>query len=246
MDNEQKKTIDDKKDGQQKKTIDDKKDDKQKKTIDDENDNEEEKTIDQDQVNFLGDIVNNKDLLSILIKIPKDEYNDEGKNVEGGNISSGSISGGSMNKDRLLKKYGYTFNIEGFESNSIAYFNEILLGYRNKANCFHIDFNFKDLLSLDLATLEFCKKMLNPNFELKGDIDGVIINVEKNVISKAIKENKYNIFTSMNYFKESKFELFDIFCESTFGLMDKLKNYSENKSNRKIVQLKKMILIELY
>lgn len=205
------------------------------------NDKDEEETIDEDQVKTLDYILKQEDKISV--KVPKDEFNDEKElELEKKAYSSGESKSGTESKTKIIKKYGYSFNIDGFESNSIAYFREVLLGYKNKANCFHVNFNFNEFLKIDIPTIEICKKMLVEQFELKGDIDGVINNVQKNELLEAIKENKYSIFTSRKFFKD-KSDVYDIFCESTFGFIDKLKRNSGEKPNQKIQQLEKLIYL---
>ena len=145
-----------------------------------------------------------------------------------------------VQNQEIQKKYGYSFNVDGFETNSIAYFNELLLGYKSMNNCCHVNFNFNDLLSTNLYTIDICKKMLNPEFEVVGDIDGVIKNVESDKIKKAKESNPYSIFTSKKFFENNK-NIYDIFCESTFGLIEKLKQ--KEKKNRKLIQLKKLIFL---
>jgi hypothetical protein len=46
-----------------------------------------------------------------------------------------TITSGTESNIKLEKKYGYSFNINGFEFSSIAYFNEILLRNKGKINC---------------------------------------------------------------------------------------------------------------
>ena len=83
--------------------------------------------------------------------------------------------------------------------------------------------------------------IINADFDLQGDIDGIITNVKNKVIEKAKTDNPYSIFTSSNFLKHDK--TYDIFCESTFGLIDKLKKEKSGKISRKINQLKKLIFI---
>ena len=86
-----------------------------------------EQVIDEKQEETLDEIVNPENMNKIKLKIPKNEFIDETiDNTFEGFSSGGSISSGSENA-KIINKYGYTFNINGFESNSIAYFNEILL-----------------------------------------------------------------------------------------------------------------------
>ena len=82
--------------------------------------------------------------------------------------------------------------------------------------------------------------VLNSDFDLEGDIDGVITNIESETILNAKKENPYNMFMSNKFLKPDK--TYDIFCESTFGLIEKLSNKT-SKANRKLTQLKKLIFI---
>ena len=220
-------------------------------------DENDDKAIDEEQTSILEDIINSKNNLSIKVIVPKDTFNDEVENEDKG-ITSGtggksdtsfaknpSLTGGKsdtslvQNKE-IKKKYGYTFNVDGFETNSIAYFNELLLGYKSMNNCCHVNFNFQDLLSTNVYTIDFCKKMLNPEFEVVGDIDGVIKNVENDKLKKAKESHPYSIFTSKKFFDNNK-NIYDIFCESTFGLIEKLKQ--KDKPNRKLIQLKKLIFL---
>ena len=147
------------------------------------------------------------------------------KNPSGKGVQSDSSL---VQNQEIQKKYGYSFNVDGFETNSIAYFNELLLGYKSMNNCCHVNFNFNDLLSTNLYTIDICKKMLNPEFEVVGDIDGVIKNVESDKIKKAKESNPYSIFTSKKFFENNK-NIYDIFCESTFGLIEKLKQKEKKK-----------------
>jgi hypothetical protein len=82
--------------------------------------------------------------------------------------------------------------------------------------------------------------MLNPEFEVVGDIDGVIKNVENDKLKKAKESHPYSIFTSQKFYDNNK-NIYDIFCESTFGLIEKLKQ--KDKPNRKLIQLKKLIFL---
>ena len=203
-----------------------------------------EQVIDEKQEETLDEIVNPENMNKIKLKIPKNEFIDETiDNTFEGFSSGGSISSGSENA-KIINKYGYTFNINGFESNSIAYFNEILLNNKNpdKFNCFNVDFNFADgkIFTINKSTFNYLKMVMNSDFDLQGDIDGVITNVPSEVISNAKKENPYNIFTSDKFLKEGK--TYDIFCESTFGLIDKLTNKKSN-GKKKVTQLKKLIFI---
>jgi hypothetical protein len=119
-------------------------------------DENDDKAIDEEQTSILEDIINSKNNLSIKVIVPKDTFNDEVENEDKG-ITSGtggksdtsfaknpSGTGGKsdtslvQNKE-IKKKYGYTFNVDGFETNSIAYFNELLLGYKSMNNCSHVD-----------------------------------------------------------------------------------------------------------
>jgi hypothetical protein len=81
---------------------------------------------------------------------------------------------------------------------------------------------------------------LNKEFELKGDIDGIITNVQKDEIIKAKNENFYSIFSSINFLKENN--TYDIFCESTFGFIEKFTG-EKNKCDRKINHLKKIVYL---
>lgn len=203
-----------------------------------------EEVIDDNQKKILTEILEEKNKLSIKIKVPENEYNDEQEYR--GYSSTGSISSGSnRSKGNILSKYGYSFNIKGFENNSIAYFHEILLGYKNKENCFHVKFDFNELIRIDVSTIDFCQKMLNKNFELIGDIDGIVTDVTNKELLKSINDNKYNIFSSKNFYKDDNV-VYDIFCESTFGLIPKLRKKSPTKPNKKIVQLEKLIFLINY
>ena len=107
-----------------------------------------EEVVDETQIKTLDKILSEKVKEDITIKIPKDEFNDESLSEIEGGFSSGD-SGGSVSseifKNKIIKKYGYTFNIRRFESNSIAYFKEILLGIRTsgKSKCYNVEFNFE-------------------------------------------------------------------------------------------------------
>lgn len=155
-------------------------------------------------------------------------------------ISSPGISNGTESNFKSEKKYGYSFNINGFEFSSIAYFNEILLGKKGKSNCFHVQFDFNQLLKIDKTIVDYCQLLLNKEFELKGEIDGIIINVQKDEIMKAKNENFYSIFSNINFLKENN--TYDIFCESTFGFIEKFK-CEKNKYDRKINHLKKIVYL---
>ena len=128
----------------------------------------EEKIIEDDQINILDKILKEENKLKIKLKVPKDEFNNITEKEC--NISSSGLSSGQESIKKIKKKYGYSFNINGFESNSIAYFNEILLGnkFLDKQNCFHIDFYFNNFIKFDLSAYDFCRKMLNPKFQLRG------------------------------------------------------------------------------
>ena len=96
----------------------------------------EDQVIDENQDETLDEIINPESIEKIKLKIPEDEFNDEKtNNISRDCPSHGSISSGKENK-KMINDYGYTFNINGFEINSIAYFNEILLKNRipNKSN----------------------------------------------------------------------------------------------------------------
>ena len=196
--------------------------------------------IDEDQIRILNEILKEENSKKVQLKVPKDEFNEE-QEIKGGYSSAGSKSSGSNTNIKIKNKYGYSFNINGFESNSIAYLNEILLGKKNENNCFNVNFNFNDLIRIDKSTVDFCRLMLNDEVELVGDVDGVITNVKNDELLKAKNENLYNIFTSKNFFQHDK--TYDIFCESTFGLIDKLRKGTDKQPNRKIVQLKKLICL---
>ncbi len=204
----------------------------------------EDQVIDENQDETLDEIINPESIEKIKLKIPENEFNDEKTNNISKDFSShGSISSGKENK-KMIKDYGYTFNINGFEINSIAYFNEILLKNRtpNKSNLFNVKFNFKDgnIFNMDKSILKYINMVLNSDFDLEGDIDGVITNIESETILYAKKENPYNMFMSNKFLKPDK--TYDIFCESTFGLIEKLSNKT-SKANRKLTQLKKLIFI---
>ena len=222
--------------------IEDKQKEKQNKETNEKQEKEKDLSIDDNQISILNEILEEKNESLIRVKIPKDEFRDEFQTGGQSYKSSGTISSETNSKSKIIKKCGYTFNINGFEMNSIAYFNEILLGNRDKDknNCIHVKFNFNELLSLDKATMDICKKMFKQDFELVGDIDGIVLNVENNDILKAKSKNRYSIFTCENFFK-NKNDIYDIFCESTFGLMGKLvsetikskKNLSESEKTSK-------------
>ena len=204
----------------------------------------EDQVIDENQDETLDEIINPESIEKIKLKIPENEFNDEKTNNISKDFSShGSISSGKENK-KMIKDYGYTFNINGFEINSIAYFNEILLKNRtpNKSNWFNVKFNFKDgnIFNMDKSILKYINMVLNSDFDLEGDIDGVITNIESETILNAKKENPYNMFMSNKFLKPDK--TYDIFCESTFGLIDKLIN-KNSKGEKKVTQLKKLIFI---
>ena len=179
----------------------------------------EDQVIDENQDETLDEIRNPESIEKIKLKIPENEFNDEKTNNISKDFSShGSISSGKENK-KMINDYGYTFNINGFEINSIAYFNEILLKNRipNKSNWFNVKFNFKDgnIFNLDKSILKYLNMVLNSDFDLEGDIDGVITNIESETILNAKKENPYNMFMSNK----------------------------TSKANRKLTQLKKLIFI---
>ena len=206
---------------------------------------EEKEVIDETQVATLESIIKPEDIKSIKVKIPKNEYNDEDKEgyTSGGNVSSDGIN------NKIKEKYGYTFNINGFESNSIAYFNEILLGNKtsNISKCFNIKFEFEKETFFKLSKsyepiLKYVESIINSNVDLQGDIDGVITNVSNDTIKKAKDNNKYSIFTSGNFLKNDS-KTYDIFCESTFGLLDKLSHGKTEKLSRKVIQLKRLIFL---
>ena len=211
----------------------------------------EEEVADETQINTLDKILSEKDKEDVKIKIPKDEFNDEAlSEIEGGFSSGGS--GGSVSsegfKNKIIKKYGYTFNIRGFESNSIAYFKEILLGKRtsDKSNCYNVKFNFENETFFKIGKsykciMKYLELIVNAEFDLQGDIDGIITNVDSSVIQKAKLNNPYNIFTSNSFLINNK--KYDIFCESTFGLIDKLSNEKDENIPSKIIQIKRLIFL---
>ena len=205
---------------------------------------EEKEVVDETQVATLETIIKPENITLIKVKIPKNEYNDDEKEgyTSGGNISSDGI------KNRIKEKYGYTFNINSFESNSIAYFNEILLGNKtsNISKCFNVKFEFEKETFFKLSKayepiLKYVDSIIKANVDLQGDIDGVITNVSNETIKKAKNDNKYSIFTSSNFLKTNK--TYDIFCESTFGLIDKLSHGKQEKISRKVSQLKRLIFL---
>ena len=200
--------------------------------------------IDEKQDETFDEIINPENLKNIKLKIPKNEFIEE--NIEDTNSaisSEGNISTGREN-NKLIEKYGYTFNINGFESNSIAYFNEILLGNKksDKSKCFNVKFDFQngDIFKVNKSTIDYLNMILKSDFDLEGDIDGVITDVKTETIVAAREENRFNLFTSDNFLKAGK--TYDIFCESTFGLIDKLIN-KKSKGEKKVTQLKKLIFI---
>jgi hypothetical protein len=89
--------------------------------------------------------------------------------------------------------------------------------------------------------MKYLEMIVNADFDLQGDIDGIITNVDNEVIQKAKLDNPYNIFTSNNFLIHNK--KYDIFCESTFGLIDKLSIEKEEKISSKVIQLKKLIFL---
>ena len=210
-----------------------------------------EEVVDETQIKTLDKILSEKVKEDITIKIPKDEFNDEAlSGIEGGFSSGGS--GGSISSEgfnnKMIKRYGYTFNIGGFESNSIAYFKEILLGRRtsDKSKCYNVKFNFENENFFKIGKyykciMKYLEMIVNADFDLQGDIDGIITNVDNEVIQKAKLDNPYNIFTSNNFLMRNK--KYDIFCESTFGLIDKLSIEKEEKISSKVIQLKKLIFL---
>ena len=200
--------------------------------------------IDEKQDETFDEIINPENLKNIKLKIPKNEFIEE--NIENTNSaisSEGNISTGREN-NKLIEKYGYTFNINGFESNSITYFNEILLGNKksDKSKCFNVKFDFQngDIFKVNKSTIDYLNMILKSDFDLEGDIDGVITDVKTETIVAAREENRFNLFTSDNFLKTGK--TYDIFCESTFGLIDKLIN-KNSKGEKKVTQLKKLIFI---
>ena len=204
----------------------------------------EEPCVDETQEETFDKIINPDNINDIKLKIPKNEFI-EGNidNTNEGFTSDGNISSGREN-NKIKEIYGYTFNINGFEANSIAYFNEILLDNKktDKSNCFNIKFDFKkgDIFKINKSTFDYLNMIVNSEFDLEGDIDGVITDVKAETIINAKKDNPFNLFTSDKFLKPGK--TYDIFCESTFGLIDKLIN-KNSKGNKKITQLKKLIFI---
>ena len=204
----------------------------------------EEPCVDETQEETFDKIINPDNINDIKLKIPKNEFI-EGNidNTNEGFTSDGNISSGREN-NKIKEIYGYTFNINGFEANSIAYFNEILLDNKktDKSNCFNIKFDFKkgDIFKINKSTFDYLNMIVNSEFDLEGDIDGVITDVKAETIINAKKDNPFNLFTSDKFLKPGK--TYDIFCESTFGLIDKLMN-KNSKGNKKITQLKKLIFI---
>ena len=87
-------------------------------------DDNKDKIIDILQLHSLDEILDKKSDLKIQTKLPNDEFNDIEQKKD--YIPSSGMSGASESNIKLERKYGYSFNIDGFESNSIAYFNEIL------------------------------------------------------------------------------------------------------------------------
>ena len=204
----------------------------------------QESCVDEKQEETFDEIINPDDINNIKLKIPKNEFI-EGNidNTNEGFTSDGNIFSGRENNN-IKEIYGYTFNINGFEANSIAYFNEILLDNKktDKSNCFNIKFDFKkgDIFKINESTFNYLNMIVNSEFDLEGDIDGVITDVRAETIINAKKDNPFNLFTSDKFLKPGK--TYDIFCESTFGLIDKLINKNA-KGNKKITQLKKLIFI---
>ena len=204
----------------------------------------EESCVDEKQEETFDEIINPDDINNIKLKIPKNEFIEGNiNNTNEGFTSDENISSGREN-NKIKEIYGYTFNINGLEANSIAYFNEILLGNKktDKSNCFNIKFDFKkgDIFKINESTFNYLNMIVNSEFDLEGDIDGVITDVRAETIINAKKDNPFNLFTSDKFLKLGK--TYDIFCESTFGLIDKLIN-KNSKGNKKITQLKKLIFI---
>lgn len=200
-------------------------------------DDNKDKNIDILQIHSLDEILDKKSDLKIQTKLPNDEFIDIEQKKD--YMPSSGLSGASKPNIKLERKYGYSFNIDDFESNSIAYFNEILLGNK-RSNCFHVQFDFNHILKIDKIKVDYCRLFLNKEFELIGDIDGIITNVQKDEIIKAKNENSYSIFSSKNFFKESN--TYDIFCESTFGFIEKFKSEKFDYT-LEIKQLKKIIYL---
>ena len=200
-------------------------------------DDNKDKNIDILQIHSLDEILDKKSDLKIQTKLPNDEFNDIEQKKD--YIPFSGLSGASKPNIKLERKYGYSFNMDDFESNSIAYFNEILLGNK-RSNCFHVQFDFNHILKIDKIIVDYCRLFLNKEFELIGDIDGIITNVQKEEIIKAKNENSYSIFSSKNFFKENN--TYDIFCESTFGFIEKFKSEKFDYT-LEIKQLKKIIYL---
>ena len=85
-----------------------------------------------------------------------------------------------------------------------------------------------------INVLKYLEMIVNADFDLQGDIDGIITNVDNTVLQKAKLDNPYNIFTSNRFLIHNK--KYDIFCESTFGLIDKLSNGKKEKTPSKVNQ----------
>ena len=110
-------------------------------------DDKKDKNIDILQLHSLDEILDKKSDLQIQTKLPNDEFNDIEQKKD--YIPSSGLSSASESNIKLERKYGYSFNIDGFESNSIAYFNEILLGNK-KSNCFHVQFDLNHILKMSI------------------------------------------------------------------------------------------------
>ena len=211
----------------------------------------EKEIVDENQIKTLDQILSETEKENVKIKIPKDEFNDEPLSGTEGDYSS-EVSGGSISsegfKNKIITKYGYTFNISGFESNSIAYFNEILLSNKksDKSKFYNVKFNFENETFFKIGKsykciMNYIEMIVKSEFDLQGDIDGIIANVDNKVIQKAKLENPFSIFTSNSFLKHNK--KYDIFCESTFGLIDKLSGEKQEKISSKVIQLKKLIFL---
>ena len=211
----------------------------------------EKEIVDENQIKTLDQILSETEKENVKIKIPKDEFNDEPLSGTEGDYSSG-VSGGSISsegfKNKIITKYGYTFNISGFESNSIAYFNEILLSNKksDKSKFYNVKFNFENETFFKIGKsykciMNYIEMIVKSEFDLQGDIDGIIANVDNKVIQKAKLDNPFSIFTSNSFLKHNK--KYDIFCESTFGLIDKLSGEKQEKISSKVIQLKKLIFL---
>ena len=177
----------------------------------------EEPVIIEKQDETFNEIINPDNLKNI--KIPKNEFLEENiKNTNEVITSEGNISTGREN-NKLIEKYGYTFNINGFESNSIAYFNEILLGNKksDKSKCFNVKFDFQngDIFKVNKSTIDYLNMIVKSDFDLEGDIDGVITDVKTETIVAAREENRFNLFTLEVHLIKKKYMQF--FCKYHFN-----------------------------